>query len=188
MGIEMEENVSEGKRGHSSSLWARRFGIVALINAVIAVTWLIFPLFIDTNIARTIAGGSAGTWGYVGFLLFAIVGFGGFAGFSSLYSLIPTSSMSRVKNTFAWLHLTLMEVGTLGATTLLGIAGYIGGVTILEETAKGTPYGEILGIVHSRIVFVIEPVPLIPIFAAIAAIGILLGVFVIFLSYWVKVK
>ncbi len=167
----------------SPEVWAKRFATVALVNAVIGIFWLIFPIFVDTRIARTIAGGSVGTWGYLGFLLFGLVGFAGFTGFAFLYYIIPKLTGGTVSNALSWLHLVLMEVGTLGATALLGFAGYIGGITILEETAKGTAAKDIPGIVHSKISFVVEPVPTVAIFAGIAALGVLLGVIALFAAY-----
>ena len=170
----------------SPEVWAKRFSTVALVNAVIGILWLIFPIFIDTRIARTIAGGSVGTWGYLGFLLFGLIGFAGFTGFAFLYYIIPKLTGGTVNNLLSWLHLVLMEVGTLGATALLGLAGYIGGTTLLEETAKGTAAKDIPRIVHSKIAFVVEPIPTVAIFAGIAALGVLLGVIALFSAYRAK--
>jgi|GEM_PF-5484573 len=170
----------------SPEIWAKRFGTVALVNTVIGILWLVFPIFVDTRIARTIAGGSVGTWGYLGFLLFGLVGFAGFTGFAFLYYIIPKLTGGTVNNGLAWLHLILMEVGTLGATALLGLAGYIGGTTILQETAKGTAAKDIPRIVHSNIAFVVEPIPTVAIFAGIAALGVLLGVIALFSAYRAK--
>mgnify|MGYP001048091516 CR=1 FL=1 len=161
-------------------IWSKRFGAVALLNALVAIVWLTFPIIVDTRISRTIAGGSVGTWGFLGFLLFLIVGVVGFAGFASLYYIIPKATGGAVNRVLAWLHLVLMEVGTLAGTTLLGYAGYIGGITILDETAKGTASKEIPAIVHSKIGFVVEPVAA---SALLASLGVLLGVVALFMSY-----
>lgn len=169
-----------------SEIWAKRFGSVALVNTLIAILWLVFPIFVDTRISRTIAGGSVGTWGYLGFLLFVVIGFGGFTGFAFLYYVIPKVSGRAVSNTLSWLHLVLMEIGALGTTALLGLAGYIGGTTILEETAKGTAARDIPRIVHGKIAFVVEPIPTVAIFAGVAALGVLLGVIALFLAYRAK--
>jgi heme/copper-type cytochrome/quinol oxidase subunit 1 len=165
----------------SPESWSRRFGAVALVNALIAIVWLLFPIAIDSRISRTIAGGSAGTWGFLGFLLFIIVGVLGFATFASLYYIIPKATGGTVNSVLAWLHLALLEVGTLAGTALLGYAGYIGGTTILDETAKGTAAKDIPGIVHGKISFVVEPISM---FALVASLGVLLGVFGLFLMYW----
>lgn len=160
--------------------WPKRFAAVALVNALIAIVWLLFPLVVDTRIAQTIAGGSAGTWGFLGFLLFLIVGVLGFATFASLYYIIPKATGGSVNSVLAWLHLALMEIGTLVGTALLGYAGYIGGTTILDETAKGTPAKSIPPIVHAKISFVVQPIG---ISALVASLGVLLGVIALFLAY-----
>lgn len=163
-------------------IWSMRFGTVALVNALVAIVWLIFPVFVDTRISRTIAGGSVGTWGYLGFLLLITIGFGGFAGFAALYYIVPKGTGRPTKGILPWLHLTLMEVGTLGSTGLLGLAGYIGGTAILEETTKGTLAKDIPRIVHGKIAFVVEPIPTVAIFTGLAALGVLLGVITLFLA------
>jgi cbb3-type cytochrome oxidase subunit 1 len=145
-----------------------------------AIVWLLFPIALDTRISRTIAGGSAGTWGFLGFLLFLIVGVLGFATFASLYYVIPKATGGTINNILAWLHLVLLEIGTVAGTGLLGYAGYIGGITILDETAKGTAAKDIPGIVHLKIGFVVQPVGML---ALVAGLGVLLGVIALFLTY-----
>ena len=168
--------------GATPEVWAQRFGMIALVNALLAIAWLIFPLFIDSRISRTIAGGSAGTWGYVGYLLFLTIGFGGFTGFAALYYLIPKAKGGHINDPLAWVHLLLMEIGTLGATSLLGLAGYLGGITILDETSKGTPAKDIPALVHGEISFVIQPIPWIAIFAGLASLGVIVGVVALFIA------
>jgi heme/copper-type cytochrome/quinol oxidase subunit 1 len=164
----------------SPEIWSKRFGAVALVNALIAIVWLLFPIALDTRISRTIAGGSAGTWGFLGFLLFLIVGVLGFATFASLYYVIPKATGGTINNILAWLHLVLLEIGTVAGTGLLGYAGYIGGTTILDETAKGTAAKDIPGIVHLKIGFVVQPIGML---ALVAGLGVLLGVIALFLTY-----
>ncbi len=164
----------------SPEIWSKRFGAVALVNALIAIVWLLFPIALDTRISRTIAGGSAGTWGFLGFLLFLVVGVLGFATFASLYYVIPKATGGTINNILAWLHLVLLEIGTVAGTGLLGYAGYIGGTTILDETAKGTAAKDIPGIVHLKIGFVVQPIGML---ALVAGLGVLLGVIALFLTY-----
>lgn len=164
----------------SSEIWSKRFGAVSLVNALIAIVWLMFPIIFDSRISRTIAGGSAGTWGFLGFLLFIIVGVVGFATFASLYYVIPKATGGTVNRVLAWLHLALLETGTLVGTGLLGYAGYIGGITILDETSKGTAEAQIPAIVHTKIGFVVQPIG---ISALVASLGVLLGVIALFLAY-----
>ena len=161
-------------------IWSKRFGVVALVNGLIAIIWLLFPIVLDTRISRTIAGGSAGTWGFLGFLLFLVVGVLGFATFACLYYIIPKATGGNVNSVLAWLHLMLLEIGTVAGTALLGYAGYIGGTTILDETAKGTAERDIPAIVHGKIGFVVQPIGIL---ALVAALGVLLGIVALFLTY-----
>ena len=153
---------------------------MALVNALIAIVWLLFPIAFDTRISRTIAGGSAGTWGFLGFLLFLIVGVLGFATFASLYYVIPKATGGTINSVLAWLHLALLEVGTVLGTGLLGYAGYVGGITILDEMAKDTAAKDIPGIVHLKIGFVVQPIGIL---ALVAGLGVFLGVIALFLTY-----
>jgi heme/copper-type cytochrome/quinol oxidase subunit 1 len=164
----------------SPETWSKRFGTVALVNALIAIVWLLFPIALDARISRTIAGGSVGTWGFLGFLLFLIVGVLGFATFASLYYVIPKATGGTINNILAWLHLMLLEIGTVVGTGLLGYAGYIGGTTMLDEIAKGTAEKDIPGIVHVKIGFVVQPIGIL---ALVAGLGVLLGVIALFLTY-----
>jgi heme/copper-type cytochrome/quinol oxidase subunit 1 len=164
----------------SPETWSKRFGAVALVNALIAIVWLLFPIALDTRISRTIAGGSVGTWGFLGFLLFLIVGVLGFATFASLYYVIPKATGGTINNILAWLHLVLLEIGTVAGTALLGYAGYIGGTTMLDEIAKGTAEKDIPGIVHVKIGFVVQPIGIL---ALVAGLGVLLGVIALFLTF-----
>jgi heme/copper-type cytochrome/quinol oxidase subunit 1 len=164
----------------SPETWSKRFGAVALVNALIAIVWLLFPIALDPRISRTIAGGSVGTWGFLGFLLFLIVGVLGFATFASLYYVIPKATGGTINNILAWLHLVLLEIGTVVGTGLLGYAGYIGGTTMLDEIAKGTAEKDIPGIVHVKIGFVVQPIGIL---ALVAGLGVLLGVIALFLTF-----
>ena len=112
--------------------------------------------------------------------MFLIVGVLGFATFASLYYVIPKATGGTVNSILAWLHLMLLEIGTVAGTALLGYAGYIGGTTILDETAKGTAAKDIPGIVHLKIGFLVQPIGIL---ALVAALGVLLGVVALFLTY-----
>ena len=116
----------------------------------------------------------------MGFLLFLIVGVLGFATFASLYYVIPKATGGTINNILAWLHLMLLEIGTVVGTGLLGYAGYIGGTTMLDEIAKGTAEKDIPGIVHVKIGFVVQPIGIL---ALVAGLGVLLGVIALFLTY-----
>lgn len=148
-------------------VWTRRFATIAGINALIAVGWLA-PLFVDPRISRTIAGGSVGTWGVLGFLLWIVVGVLGFAGFAVLHYITPEVTGETLSENLAWANLVLTELGTLLATLMLGVAGYVGGTALLDGATPAE--------VHERISFVVEPVPLVAVFAILAGLGVVLGV------------
>jgi len=155
--------------------WAKRFGAMALINLLISIVWAAVPVFIDNRISRTIAGGSAGTWGYLGFLAIIIGGFTGFAALASLYYIIPKVTGGNVNNVLAWLNLVLGEIGIVGLSALLGIAGYTGGILILQGKASE---------VHAAIKWVVEPTPgPIAVFLVLAGLGALLGVIALLLTF-----
>lgn len=140
---------------------------MAGINALIAVGWLA-PLFVDPRISRTIAGGSVGTWGVLGFLLWLAIGVLGITGFAVMHYITPKVTGETLSDELAWANLVLTEFGTILATLLLGVAGYIGGTALLEGASPGQ--------VHQRIAFVVEPVPLVAVFAVIAGLGVVAGV------------
>lgn len=155
--------------------WAKRFGAVALINALISLVWATFPLFVDQNISRYIAGGSVGTWGYLGFLALIVGGFAGMTSMAFLYYIIPKTTGGNINNILAWLNLALLEVGILGLSTLLGYAGYIGGKLLYEKK----PFTEI----HEAIKWTVDPYPTVGIFLGIAGLGALLGIIALFLTF-----
>lgn len=165
-------------------LWAKRFAYVSLFNMFLAVLWVLAPLVLDQRISRTIAGGSVGTWGYIGFIGFVMVGVLGFAALSALYYILPRTADRTISSSLAWGNLALLEVGTLGATFLLSLAGYLGGIVMLREQAAGTPFSEIVAMVHERIAWTVEPIPIIAIFVALAALGATLGVLNLAVEPW----
>lgn len=156
--------------------WAKRFGAVALINALISLVWAIFPLFVDQNISRYIAGGSVGTWGYLGFLALIVGGFAGMTSMAFLYYIIPKTTGSSINNILAWLNLALLEVGILGLSTLLGYAGYIGGKLLYEKKASE---------IHQAIVWTVDwnGLPTVAVFLGLAGLGALLGIVALLLTF-----
>lgn len=151
----------------STRTWTKRYAWIAGINALIAFGWIV-PLFLDTRISRTIAGGSVGTWGMLGFLLWITVGVLGFAALAAMTYVLGNTVPGKLNDAVNWVHVGLMEVGTLGATLLLGIAGYIGGTALLAGASPGE--------VHQQIAFVVEPIPIVAILALLAAVGVVVGV------------
>jgi len=160
----------------SPETWAKRFGAMALINLLLSIGWTLFPLLVNRDISRYIAGGSAGTWGYLGFLAMLIGGFTGFAALASLYYVIPKATGGNVNNILAWLNLVLGEIGIIGLSTLLGVAGYVGGQLIRAGRAAE---------VHANIAwFTTEPFPgPVAIVLGLAGLGAFLGVANLLLAF-----
>lgn len=147
------------------TIWFMRFTYASLINAVIAIVWTSPVLIPNLNIARQVAGGSAGTWGYVGYSLFLTMGFAATFIFGAMYYLIPKAMNAELfSSKLAALHLLLQEIGILGSTGLLSWAGFIGGNLLLAKRAEE---------VHGAIVQYVEPIGY---FVALAMIGVTLGI------------
>ncbi len=158
------ETALQKKVEDSSLKWFKRFTYATLLNAAIAVVWTSPALIPNLNIARQIAGGSAGTWGYVGYSLFLTVGFAATFIFGAMYYLIPRAMNAQIfSSKLAGLHLVLQEVGILGSTGLLSWAGFVGGNLLLEKKATE---------VHGAIAQFVEPIGY---FVAIAMAGVILG-------------
>lgn len=60
-------------------------------------------------------------------------------------------------------------------TALLGYAGYIGGIPILDEASKGTAATEIPAVVHTRIGLVVQPIGVSALVASLGVIALFLG-------------
>ena len=148
------------------TLWFIRFTYISLINAVIAIVWTSPVLMPNLNIARQVAGGSAGTWGYVGYSLFLTTGFAATFIFGAMYYLIPKVMEAELfSGKLAVLHLLLQEIGFLGSTGLLSWAGFIGGTMLLGKATQAE--------IHEALSPYIEPIGY---FVAIAMAGVIIGV------------
>ena len=108
--------------------------------------------------SRIVSGGSVGTWLLVGFsgYLIMIVALGLSAFF---YHYLETVRGRPYRNGLdrglAWGHFILMNVGAIGATWLLMLAGYIGGSHLLMST---TPPPAVFAEVHALIEWTILPI------------------------------
>lgn len=148
------------------SKWFGRFVYLALSNAVIALLWTIPVLIPYLQISMQVAGGSAGTWGFVGYSLFLTVGFASMLGWAFLYYQIPRVFDTKIfSNKLAGLHLVLTETGLLGATSLLSIAGFIGGRLLLAE-ASGQE-------IHEALIIYVQPIGY---FVIALMVGVMFGV------------
>ncbi|MCS7127513.1 MAG: cbb3-type cytochrome c oxidase subunit I [Thaumarchaeota archaeon] len=95
--------------------------------------------FLRPEVSRVIAFGSAGTWFTVGYTTYLIVGVVAMAVTALFYHYIENvlgKPYTGIANTFAWLHLVLMNVGVVGATWMM-IGGYQGGAAMLPPAVGG---------------------------------------------------
>ncbi len=149
----------------AAETWFKRFTYVFLFNALLAAVWTIPVLVPGLNISKTIAGGSAGTWGFVGYISFLVVGVGLMFVSGLAYYEISKVTGGRPNDKLAWAHLILLEAGTLVATALLAVSGYQGGTMLLAKK----PIPEI----HESIVVYVVPIS---ITIGMALLGSLAGI------------
>lgn len=160
------------------SVWARRFFGAAIVQGALAfaltVTFMYLNLFAapGQQPSRIVAGGSVGTWLLVGFAGYLIVGVLAVAVSAFFYHYLEGIRGSRYRgaNTgLAWAHFVLLNVGAVGATWLMMLAGYVGGAHLLVSQ---TPPPAVFGEVHALIEWTILPIAG---FILSAALGGLLG-------------
>jgi len=156
--------------------WAVRFVWASVVQGAIAVAWTVFLISPWTIPAapRVIAAGGAGTWLFVGYSLYLMVGVLAVAVTAVFYMYIERilgKVYRGIARYLAWSHLILMNVGALGATSLMMVAGYLGGAAALPTNIGGQ--GLNAGQVHANIM-VVYPEPIFY-FAGVAVLGVLLG-------------
>ena len=78
-------------------------------------------------------GGGPGTWFLVGYLLYPIIGVGGFASIASFLFMIETYERRNLNHGIMLTGLILLFVGVLAGCVLLGVAGAIGGYTLVIQ-------------------------------------------------------
>ncbi len=148
----------------NESVWTRRFLGAAIVQGglafVIVAVFMYLNLYGETGQqpSRIVSGGSVGTWllvGFSGYLIMILA-----IGLSALfYHYLETVQgrpyRSGLDRGLAWGHFVLMNVGAIGATWLLMIAGFIGGSHLLMST---TPPPAVFGEVHALIEWTILPI------------------------------
>jgi hypothetical protein len=122
--------------------WSARFVRLSVANGALAAAWTIFMIWPWTTPAPSmiLAEGSAGTWLLFGYLLYLVVGVVAIAVTAIFYFFlegIQTTVYSGFRSALAWGHLTLMEVGVVGATFLMMYGGYLGGAGLLSASEGG---------------------------------------------------
>ena len=149
-----------------SGRWPKRFIYTSLIHGVGVAVWsglfLLDGIGITLNLARIIAGGGAGIWFAVGFLFYVITGFLGMSAQGFLYQYAAKDKGGEVySDKLAATHLILMNIAVVGATWMLGYAGFIGGsLTLAQRIAE----------VHGAIAVYVNPIGYFIIIGVVAAI------------------
>lgn len=151
--------------------WFYRYMYVASFNLIIAVSWTILFLIPDLNLPKIIASGWPGTWLFIGYILLVIIGCPGMV-LCGTVNYILSQLHKTLNNNISWLHIVLTEVGVIGSTVFLSVAGYVGGRLALEK--QSIPF------IHENIVGYVIPTT---IFVLIAVVGILLAVANLLLAF-----
>jgi hypothetical protein len=130
------------------SIWTRRFIGAAIIQGAIIVGLTVFLVLSQISIlkpelSRVIAAGGAGTWFTFGYVMYIVVGVVGTAVSALFYYYIERVmgrdySRHAIAKAMAWIHLLLMNVGTIAAMGMLMYAGYIGGAVMLPKIVGGS--------------------------------------------------
>ena len=160
------------------SVWARRFVGAAIVQGALAFGLFVVLLYLglfgarNEQPSRIVAGGSVGTWllvGFTGYLIIGVLAVGLSALFYHYIEVVQGSKYTGLNQGLAWAHLVLLNVGALGASWLMMLAGFIGGSHLLSSQ---TPPPAVYGEVHARIEYLIGPIAG---FMATGALGVLLG-------------
>lgn len=130
--------------------------------AVWSGLFLLDGIGIPLNLSRIIAGGGAGTWFTVGYILYFLAGFMGMCAQGLLYHYAATKPENPIYNEkIAVAHFVLMNLAVIGATWMLGYAGFKGGTLTLQGRVAE---------VHAAIVGFVNPIGYCILIGVIAAI------------------
>jgi hypothetical protein len=94
---------------------------------------IVLPFAPFSYLEPIMVGGGAGTWFLVGYLLYPIIGVGGFASIASFLFMIETYERRKLNHGMMLTGLALLFVGVLAGCVLLGVAGAIGGYTLVIQ-------------------------------------------------------
>lgn len=138
--------------------------MAAIIQGTILAGLTIFLLlsqisFLKPEISRVIAGGGAGTWFTFGYVLYIVIGVIGVAVSALFYHYLENimgKRMQRGTKVLAWVHLVLMNVGTVATMGMLMYAGYLGGAAMLPESVGGKGFNA--GQAHEILAPFVEPI------------------------------
>jgi len=150
----------------TGSEWSTRFLGAAIAHGLGVAVWsglfLTDQVGIVLNFSRIIAGGGAGMWFTVGYLLYLTAGFVGSATFATIYHLLTGSAgRSLFSSKLAAVHFALYNIAVVGATWLLGYAGWVGGSLALAGQAAQ---------IHPTIVVYVIPIGVFVLIGCISAL------------------
>ena len=117
-------------------MWYRRFRTAVYVNALGTILWtiaIVLPFAPFSYLQPIMVGGGPGTWFLAGYLLYPIIGVGGFASIASFLFMIETYELRNLTHGVMLTGLILLFVGILAGCVLLGIAGAIGGYTLVIQ-------------------------------------------------------
>jgi hypothetical protein len=144
-------------------VWTKRFMAAAIVQGAVVVGLTVFLVLgqvaFKPEISRVMAAGGAGTWFTFGYLMYIIVGVMGVAVSALFYHYLENvlgKRIGRGANALAWVHLILMNVGTVAAMSLLMYAGYAGGASMLPTDVGGRGFND--GQAHEILVTFVEPI------------------------------
>lgn len=153
--------------------WPKWFFVASLIHGIGAATWsglfLLDGIGFTLNLSRIIAGGGVGTWFTVGYMLYIITGFLGMVAQGVLYH-VAANGGEVYSEKLAATHMVLMNIAIVGATWMLGFAGFTGGsLTLAGRIAE----------IHGAIVVYVSPIGYCILIGIVAAI---IGTYNIFMT------
>ncbi len=148
----------------SNGTWTKKFMAAAIVQGAIVVGLTVFLVlgqasFMKPEVSRVMAAGGAGTWFTFGYVMYIIVGIMGVAVSALFYHYLENVLGKRIRGgakVLAWIHLVLMNVGTVAAMGMLMYAGYIGGASMLPQDVGGRGFNA--GQAHEILVTFVEPI------------------------------
>jgi len=163
----------------TESKWATRFVWAAISQGALSAALTAFLIlgelgFMNPPISLIISGSVLGVWIAIGYLGYLITGVVGMAVTALFYQYLEVNLKSLYKGaakSIAWLHLTLSNLGVIGASWTVMYAGYLGGIAGLPPTLGGQ------GLSVQQIETLIRSDLLLPIviFAGLSVLGIVFG-------------
>jgi hypothetical protein len=121
---------------------AKKFFAIAMVNGFLELVFTV-PILVPSLCIATPPGffgckatmdvNWPGTWVLVAWLVFAFAGVAGPLFWGSLYYFQSRlRGRNEANKTLSWLHLSIYEIGVLGATGMMAAIGYVGGSALAQ--------------------------------------------------------